>query len=123
MNLVAGKDRFAESAIVDRHEIDQLACHLRAQRLDNQHGRRLRHGFDDQNAGHDGSSRKVPEEVGLVDRHILDPSGALVPHQIDHAINHEEGIAMGNGRNDLFDVQPFNKRTFRYFIHRLNCVS
>src|SRR2546421_5062020 len=55
---------------------------------------RLRHALNNQNAGHHRSSGKVPLKMRLVDRDILDRDDLLQPLHFQHAINHQERIAM-----------------------------
>src|SRR5580658_8986714 len=68
---VAGDDRTAETRVIDAHEIDELAFGARAKRMHHQHGRRLRHRLDDEDARHHRALREVALEEGLVDRYVL----------------------------------------------------
>src|SRR5277367_75489 len=75
---IARADHLPEPGILDRHEIDQAAFDVVADRVDHKSRRGLRHRFDDQNAGHDRLSGEMALEVWFVGRHVLDPDRAVV---------------------------------------------
>src|SRR5690625_4723940 len=102
LKLIAGLDRLAEAAGVDRHEVDELAGNIIAQRPDDQHSGRLRHGFNDKHARHDRMAWKVALEEVLIDCDILQADGAHIRNQIADPVNHQHRIAM---RYHLHDLQ------------------
>jgi len=56
---------------------------------------------------------KMSLKEGFVNGHILDGRGRLARVEVDHPIDHQEGIPMGKVFHDLLDVHdgiPFFKR-------------
>ena len=74
--LIAGNDRTAEARLVDAAEEEELLLAVGhfAQPED---GRALRHGLDDQNAGHDRIAGKVSLEELLVGRDVFQADDPL----------------------------------------------
>ena len=104
MQLIAGIDGPAEAAIVDGHEIDQLAFGCGSERVDHEDGRRLRHRLDDQDARHDRRAGEMSLKIGLADADVLDADGALVGIHLDDAVDHQEGVAMRDHLHDPDDI-------------------
>jgi hypothetical protein len=122
-HLVSGHHRLAELRVLDRHEVDELACGARPQGLHHQHGRGLRHALDDQHARHHRVLREVALEEVLVDGDVLDADGGGALHDIHDAVHHQEGKAVRNGVHDArdvvgFDRRPRLRRLFAARVHR-----
>ena len=64
----------------------------------------LRHGLELHDSRHDGLAWPMPLEIRLVEGHVLDPDSRLVTLELDHAIHHEEWIAMRQEVQDITDV-------------------
>ena len=62
-------------------------------------------GLDHEDAGHDGVVGEVALEVGLVDGDVLDGDDAFGAFDLEDAVDEEEGVAMGEDRHDLEDVE------------------
>ena len=88
---------------IDRDQQHQLVIAIR-NALENQHARRLRHGFHDQDAGHNRKLRKVPVEKRLVDGDILDADNPF-RLEFEDAIDKQERVAMRQDLPDLIDIQ------------------
>src|SRR5262245_60256946 len=100
---VARYDRFAELCFVDGEEEDRfLLAHPFRQRADDARG--LRHALDHQHAREHRIAWKVPDELWLVHRDVLDPGAALIATDIDDPINHQERVAMRQRLEDLGNV-------------------
>jgi len=52
-----------------------------------QRAARLRNGFHDQDARHDGKTGKMSHEEGLIDGYVLDGNNALFTLEVKHAVN------------------------------------
>ena len=66
---------------------------------------RLRHGLDDEHAGHDRNAGEMPLEERFVEGKILIRANVSAGHQLVHAIHQMEGIAMGQDAQDLLDAE------------------
>ena len=71
--------------------------------LQHQDARGLRHGLDDQHAGHHRKIGEVAREKRLVGGDVLDPDDAFGFHFYD-AVHQQKRVAMGQNRPDLVDV-------------------
>src|SRR4026207_168982 len=99
VQLIARQHRLAELGAVYPHEIYELRLVGGVGVADAQRTGRLRQPCDDEHPRHDRELRKMPLEERLVDRHALDADGALVAIHVDDAVDHQEGIAMGEERH------------------------
>src|SRR5207244_3132837 len=90
--LIAGHDLPPELGVLDRDEKHQLAVAI-LYAFQHQHAGGLRHGLNDEHAGHDRKIGKVPVEEGLVGGNVLDADDAL-RLELDDAVDQEHGIAM-----------------------------
>ena len=82
---VAGHDGAAEARVFDGHEEHQFVGAVR-HIVEHQDARGLRHGFDDQHAGHDGKIREMAGELGLIGGDALDADDAVGLH-FDDAVH------------------------------------
>src|SRR3954447_3178219 len=104
MKAIAGKNRAAETGVIDTHEINQLALRFAPEGMDDQHGRRLRHRLDDQDARHYRPAREVTLKIMLVDRDVLDAGGPHIRHRIDDLVDHQKRIAVRDHFHDPLDI-------------------
>src|SRR5262249_45085394 len=65
----------------------------------------LGHGLDDQDTGHDGESRKMPAEEGLVDANVLERHDLLLALNLQHPVDQQKRIAVRKNSLDLINVQ------------------
>ena len=56
-------------------------------------------------------------EVRFVDRHVLDADCAHVGDHVDHAIDHEERVSVGDRLEDILDVHAFHCWHWCRFVH------
>jgi hypothetical protein len=61
--------------------------------------------FHNQDPRHDGQVGKVPGEEGLVNRYILDRHDTLLALDLNHAVNQQEGKAVGQDTENIDNVQ------------------
>lgn len=101
---VARGHGLAELHLVGAHEEHDLRGFIGGPATQHDEAGGLRHGFDLQHAWHDRLAREVALEVGLVDRDVLDRHEGVVG-QLDHTVHHHEGVAVGEGVEDLADVE------------------
>ena len=92
----------AQLDVVHRGQHGHAACSLDRRGDENAAG--LGHGLDDQDARHDGPSRPVSLEERLVDAHVLDRHQRLAALDLEHAVDHREGIAVRNDLHDALDI-------------------
>ena len=64
----------------------------------------LGHRLDDEDARHDRPSRPVPLEERLVGAHILDRHDRLADLNLEHAVDEQERIAVGENIEDTPDI-------------------
>ena len=100
--VVARNNGAAELDLVEGKEHGELAGVFEFARQE-QAGE-LGHGFDDEDAGHDGRAGVVALEEGLVDGDVLDAHGASVAVHLDDAIDEQHGVAMGHEADDAADI-------------------
>src|SRR6185295_9144478 len=100
---VARPDLLAELRLVDGHEIDRLRLADHTGR-NAQHARRLRHTLDHQHAGEYRLAREVSLELRLVAGDVLDADRELVAAHLHDAIDHQERIAVRQGRKNFEDA-------------------
>ena len=101
---IAGPDRPAEPAVIDRHEVNVSAFGFGTERMDDEHSRRLCHRLDDHDAGHDRHAGKVALKLGFVDRDVLYAGRGNVRDQLDNAVDQEHRVTMRNHLHDPLDV-------------------
>ena len=102
--LVAGHDGLAELGAFDAGEDHELGFAI-GDLGEQKSTASLGDGFNDENTGHDGVSRKVSVEVGLVGGDVLEGDDALAAFDLDNAVNEQERIAMWQDALDLDDVE------------------
>src|SRR2546430_3515065 len=91
------QDGLPEPSLVDTHEINERRLFAGPMRVDAKNARGLRHALDQKNTWHDRTLREMPLELRLVDTDILDADAKFVAPRLDHAVNHQERIAVGQG--------------------------
>jgi len=104
---VAGGDRVAKLGFVDAQEVHQAGGRIEGLGGIGQDAADLCQGFDDQNARHDRAMRKMSLTPGLVGAHHLVAANALAGHDVRHAIDHHEWIAMRQKTQQPLDVVTF----------------
>src|SRR6266571_1083034 len=91
--LIARNHGPPEARIVHGHKIEQLVLAVR-HFLEQQQPAGLRHGFDDEHAGHDRFPRKMPLKMRFVDGPVLDADNPLQRLHFEDRIHHQKWIAM-----------------------------
>src|SRR6185295_13509397 len=100
LELVARLHDALEPHVVDPREERKLAV----VRLVGEHGygAGLRHGLDDEDAGHDRPAGKVAREIPLVLANTLAGNRSRAGLELHHLVQQEEGISV---RDDLLDLR------------------
>src|SRR5262245_38629519 len=87
--------RALEARTVDSHKIiNRLVVSLAPQAFKTQNAGRLCEALDDHDAWHHRITREMAHEERLIDRHVLDGDDVLARLARDHAIHHQERIAV-----------------------------
>ena len=102
--MIAGIDWFAETDIVQSHEIGDLLLRF-IDGIQEQHGSRLSHRFHDEHPGHDRMAREMPLEKGFVVRHVLDAHDMLPRDQVDDAVHEQKRIPVRQNFLDGLHVE------------------
>src|SRR6185369_4427985 len=82
---VAGHHGAAEAGVFDGNQEDEFVGAV-GHVVEYQHARGLRHGFNDQHAGHDGKIREVAGELRFIGGNALDADDAVCLH-FDYAVD------------------------------------
>ena len=111
MQLVAGDDGFAEAGFVDADEevdvvffgdVGQAEFFTAAFYAKDAGG--LRHGLDDQYAGHDGFTGEVSLKEGFVSTDVFDGFDVFANFDVGDAVYQQEGVAVRQVAADFFDI-------------------
>mmetsp|Transcript_6839 Transcript_6839/g.27957 ORF Transcript_6839/g.27957 Transcript_6839/m.27957 type:complete len:227 (+) Transcript_6839:153-833(+) len=110
--LVARDDGPPELHAVDPREEKLLLRPAFARRLGVEHDQAadLRHGLHHEHAGHDGALREVAGEEVVVDGDVLQADGVLALLNLEHAIDEQERVAVGEQLHDGVDVHLHGER-------------
>jgi hypothetical protein len=103
---VAGHNGFAEFDFVGAHEEAEASGVLST--AEHENAGDLSHGFELEDAGHDGMAGEMALEKGFVDGDAFQSDSFIFPLEPEHAIDHEEGVTVGKNAHDLIDIE----RTF-----------
>ena len=74
-------------------------------RIANEDAGNLRHGLNDEHAGHHSIMRKMPLKERLIEADVLDPDGVLVRLNFPDAIHQNERVPMRQQRQNIFRSQ------------------
>lgn len=100
---VAGDDGAAEFDIVGAHEVADFALIFGFS--EHEDAGDLGHGFDLEDARHDWVAWEVALEERFVDGDGFDAGAFVFAFEADDAVDHEEGVAVGEDAHDLVDVE------------------
>ena len=100
-----GDHGLLEAGRVDAREVEERpVAFLRLQRHEGEDRAGLRQRLDDQHARHHRMAREVAHEERLVDRDVLQRDDALARHELEHAVDEDDRIAVRQLPHDLLDV-------------------
>jgi hypothetical protein len=97
--LIAGNDGFSELHLVDPHKERQFILEFRFGQKEHAGG--LGHGFDNEDARHDGTSGKMALEKRLVGGNGLEPGDFLFGLGDRGRVDHQDRVTVGNGPHNL----------------------
>ena len=104
IETVPRRDGPAELRRVDAEEVHERIGRVERITRVREETADLRERLEDQDAGHDGAPREMPEEPRLVHRDAFVPANALVRHDLRDPVDQHEGPAVRQDLEDPLDV-------------------
>ena len=101
--LVAGADGFAEFDFIGAHEERGFA--LTGSAAEHENARGLRHGFELEDARHDGVVGEMTLKIRLVDADVLDGDEGSFAEELHDPVDHDERVTVREGVEDAADIE------------------
>src|SRR5262249_35563198 len=96
---------------INAHKINESFREIGLLLQQSEDGAGLRHGFDDQNPGHDGDTGEMAVEKWLIDADVLQRNEPVRPVDLNDSVDQEKRVSMRNNPHDLG-----NSELVHYFL-------